>query len=302
MSNGDYLTIEEVACKLGRMPSWVKEQICEGKIDATLSGNRWMIALRTLETLRGSSSSIEGSNTVHDFLPESPPKNRDETPRHQPSQRPVPPKPPHKSTASSRRKHFRKGKGTKPTLTQQIRKLDQKFYRLTTELKTAMLERQTPTKSGSKSKKADNLLREWTKVKAELQSLLRKAYAKGLTLPANLKIHEILDQKSRTANHSSSKENKRTRLKPPVVIKGIDEYHGGPRHAKVQQASTRPAEIEAQLVILRSRSRAAAHDMQDRAKSSDAREAAGRRWADARREAEALERDLKNAQPLDKGS
>lgn len=60
--------------------------------------------------------------------------------------------------------------------------------------------------------------------------------------------------------------------------------------------------MEAQLIILRNRERAAAHDMQDRAKSREAREAAGRRWAEARREAETLERDLKNARARDKST
>lgn len=308
MSNNDYLMIEEVARKLGRMPSWVKEQICEGKIDATLSGNRWLISPQTFETLQSNSSTTGTSNTVHNFLPEKPPSKRNNASGRQSSQRRKSPELSHQSqrsyksheSAAPSRKNGPKGRGKHPTLTQRIRKLDQKFDRVTTKLKTAISDSKMSTRSGPKSKQADNLLREWKEVKSELQHLLYRAHTKGLVLPTDLNIHRILGQKSGPVNQRSVQEDRRIRTKPPVVVKGIDGYYAGPRHAELQQATTRPAEVEAKLIILRNRGRAAAHDMQDPAKSNAAREAAGRKWAEARRQAEALERDLKNARTRDK--
>ena len=77
-----------------------------------------------------------------------------------------------------------------------------------------------------------------------------------------------------------------------MKIKGIDGYYVGADREDSQKARRIPADVEARLIILRNRERAAAHSMQDRGKSRAAREAAAQAWAQARREAEKLEREL----------
>jgi hypothetical protein len=293
VNSSNYLTIEEVARQLGRMPDWVKEQICEGRIDATLSGNRWMVSLETFETLQSNLSPTEISNTVRNFVPDEAPNKGNNMSRRSSAQRRKPSDPSHKSlkSAAVSRKRAKAGKVKHPTLTQRVLKLDQEFSRLTTKLERTLSGGKTSAGSGSKSKQADNRIREWKKAKSELQHLLHKAHNKDLALPTDLNIYRILGRESRGVDQRSAREDNQKHTKPPAVVKGIDGYHGGPRHAEPQQAPTRPAEIEARLIILRNRERAAAHDMQDRAKSREAREAAGIKWARARREAEALERE-----------
>ncbi len=83
MSSG-YLTIEEAAQKLGRPPSWVKGQICEGKLGATLAGGCWLISSEDLDKLLSSDSPTpQPNNTVHDFLPERPKRKSRAVPNHQ---------------------------------------------------------------------------------------------------------------------------------------------------------------------------------------------------------------------------
>ena len=86
-----------------------------------------------------------------------------------------------------------------------------------------------------------------------------------------------------------------TLTKPPMTIKGIDGYYYvGPDREDSQEARRIPAEVEAQLMILRRRAQKAAHSMQDRGKSRVARDAAAKVWAQARREAEKLEQELQS--------
>jgi excisionase family DNA binding protein len=71
VSSSDYLTIEEAAQKLGRPPSWVKGQICEGKLGATLAGRNWLISPEALDKLLSSDPPPpQPNNTVHDSLPQ----------------------------------------------------------------------------------------------------------------------------------------------------------------------------------------------------------------------------------------
>src|SRR5918999_5753608 len=73
MKNSDYLTIEETASKLGRPASWVKEQICEGKLGATLAGRQWLIPSPEVDALMSDNSLPHPpSNVVHNFLPDRP--------------------------------------------------------------------------------------------------------------------------------------------------------------------------------------------------------------------------------------
>lgn len=51
MKDSGYLTIEETGKKLGRPASWVKEQICEGTLGATLAGRRWLISPQDCDEL-----------------------------------------------------------------------------------------------------------------------------------------------------------------------------------------------------------------------------------------------------------
>jgi len=67
-------------------------------------------------------------------------------------------------------------------------------------------------------------------------------------------------------------------------------YYGGLSRTNSQETHKLPAHVEARLTILRTRERAAAHDMRDMGKSMAARDAAELEWARARKEAERLER------------
>jgi hypothetical protein len=84
--------------------------------------------------------------------------------------------------------------------------------------------------------------------------------------------------------------SKLTQAKPATTVAGIGGYYGGPSRMNSQETQKLPAHVEARLMILRSKQRAAAHDMRDRGKSKAARDAAELDWARARQEAEKLER------------
>lgn len=68
-------------------------------------------------------------------------------------------------------------------------------------------------------------------------------------------------------------------------------FKGTGRKVKLVR-SRREAELEARLMILRSRARSGARSMQDRGTGSAARDAAGTDWAQTRQEAEKVEREL----------
>lgn len=300
VSGSGYLTIEEVAQKLGKSPSWVKGQICEGKLGARLAGKRWLISPRDVDELLSSGTpSPEPNNIVHNFLPERPPKKSRGAPKRQkassPTQRSEATERSKKPSPSGNKERSKEGKGKKPTLTQRIRELDREFGRLSTHLKTAMLEYRAAVESGKKAKLPNNLLREWKTVGSELQHLIRKAHVKGLVLPASLSIYRILGQNAHSIKLNTVTEGNLTHKKPPVTAKGIDGYYAGPGRGDSQKAKRVPADAEARLIILRTRERAAARSMQDRGTSHAARDAAAASWAQARREAEKVERELQAA-------
>ncbi|MDP9479185.1 MAG: hypothetical protein M3R38_26490, partial [Actinomycetota bacterium] len=81
-------------------------------------------------------------------------------------------------------------------------------------------------------------------------------------------------------------------------IRGIKGYYAGPDRKDSQKARRVPADVEARLMILRSQEHAAARSMQDRGTSRAARDAAAASWAQARREAENIEQELRAARGL----
>ena len=125
----------------------------------------------------------------------------------------------------------------------------------------------------------------------------RKAASKGLVLPSDLHIYKVLAQEAKTVKESVV-GTKLTRVKPATTVAGIGGYYGGPSRMNSQETQKLPAHVEARLMILRTKQRAAAHDMRDRGKSKAARDAAELEWARARQEAEKLERQAACSTPL----
>lgn len=299
MRDSGYLTIEETAKKLGRPASWVKDQICEGKLGATLAGRRWLISSHDSdELLFNNPPAYElPEKIVHDLLPDRPAKGPHGTRNDEIASRPV-----RKSKASERsRKSLspaknsqpKRGEDWRPTLTQKIKDLDRKFARQSTLLKAAMLEYRAAIRAGKRAKPPRNLIDQWKTAKAELRHLLAKAEAKGLSLPTSLSIYKVLAQEAETAKRKTAAEGDAVRTKGPVTAKGIDGYYGGSGRRDPQEIRRVPAHVEARLIILRNRERAAAHSMQDRGKSRVARDAAAITWAQAHREAEKLELEFR---------
>jgi hypothetical protein len=142
---------------------------------------------------------------------------------------------------------------------------------------------------GRKARPPNDLLHQWKSAKAELKFLLAKASSKGLVLPPNLSIYEVLAQEAELAEKPARGDNL-TRAKPPTTVGGISGYYGGPSRTDPQRIQRLPANVEARLTILRNGERAAAHAMRDRSKSRAERVAAELAWARARQEAEKLER------------
>ena len=294
MKQSDYLTIEETARKLGRPTVWVKEQICQGKLDANLSGRQWLIPSYEVDRLTPDNlPPHQSGDMVHNFLPARPPgkandsggdkKRSGRVARHEAPERS------RKSSSSSRKNQPNQPGSRKPTLTQRITVLDREFDRLSHKLKTAVLEYRAAVRSGRKVHPPNGLLQEWKTIKAELKSLVAKASYKGLVLPPNLTIYEVLAQESGLIEKSRGGDDLTT-AKPPTRIGGIDGYYGGPGRTDSRKVRKLPASVEAQLTILRSRERIAAHTMRDRSKSRAERDAAELDWARARLEAEKLER------------
>ncbi len=155
-----------------------------------------------------------------------------------------------------------------------------------------MLKYRAAIKSGKTMKPPNNLVHEWQTTKAQLKYLIAKADGKGLVLPTDLSIYKVLGQEARFVEQRSVDAGSVTHAKSLGTVKGIDGYYGGPRHADSQKVQSVPPDVEARLIILRNRERAAAHSMQDRGKSQAARDAAANIWAQARQEAEKVEREL----------
>jgi excisionase family DNA binding protein len=293
MKNSDYLTIEETASKLGRPASWVKEQICEGKLGATLAGRQWLIPSPEVDALMSDNSLPHPpSNVVHNFLPDRPSRKsynfRNDKKASRPNASSEATERSRKSPSPSKNSRAKKRKGSRPTLTQKIKDLDRKFDQQSTELKTAMFEYRVAVESGKKAKLPRNLLQQWKSAKAELKHLVGKASSKGLVLPSDLHIYTVLAQEAETVKKSAV-GTKLTRAKPATTVAGIGGYYGGPSRMNSQETQKVPAHVEARLMILRTKQRAAAHDMRDRGKSKAARDAAELEWARARQEAEKLE-------------
>ena len=160
-----------------------------------------------------------------------------------------------------------------------------------------MLEYRVAVKSGKKAKPPRNLLRQWKSAKEELKYLVAKAASKGLVLPSDLHIYKVLAQEAKTVKESVV-GTKLTRVKPATTVAGIGGYDGGPSRMNSQETQKLPAHVEARLMILRTKQRAAAHDMRDRGKSKAARDAAELEWARARHEAEKLDRQAARSTPL----
>jgi excisionase family DNA binding protein len=301
MKNRDYLTIEETAGKLGRPATWVKEQICEGKLGATLAGRQWLIPSPEVHALMTDNSlPHQPSNVVHNFLPDRPAKkfydSRNDERASRSNSRSEATERSRKPPPSSKNSRAKKRKGSRPTLIQKIKKLDRKFDQQCTELRTAMLEYRVAVESGKEVKPPRNLLRQWKSAKAELKFLVAKATSKGLVLPSDLHIYKVLAQEAETVKKSVV-DTKPTRAKPATTAAGIDGYYGGPSRMNPQETQKLPGDVEARLMILRIKQRAAAHDMRDRGKSKAARNAAELDWARARQEAEKLERQAARSAP-----
>jgi hypothetical protein len=293
MKRSDYLTIEETASKLGRPASWVKEQICEGKFGASLAGRQWLIPSHEVDKLLPDNPlSNQPSRIVHNFQPDRPSRKaynaRNGEKASRPNSRNEATKRSTKPPPSAKDSPAKKWKDGRPTLTQKIKELDRKFERQSTELKAAMLEYRVAVESGKKAKPPRNLLRQWKSAKAELKHLVGKASSKGLVLPSGMHIYKVLAQEAESAKKTAVGA-KVPRSKPATKAAGIGGYYGGPRRMNSQETQKLPAHVEARLMILRTKQRAAAHDMRDRGKSKAARDAAELNWARARQEAEKLE-------------
>jgi excisionase family DNA binding protein len=292
MKYRDYLTIEETASKLGRPASWVKERICEGKLGATLAGRQWLILSHEVDALMTDNSlPHQPSNVVHNFLPDRPSgkssNSRNDEKASRPNSRSEVTERSRKPPPSAKNSRAKERKGSRPTLTQKIKELDRKFDQQSTELKTAMLEYRVAVKSGKKARPPRNLLRQWKSAKEELKYLVAKAASEGLVLPSDLHIYKVLAQEAKTVKESVV-GTKLTRVKPATTVAGIGGYDGGPSRMNSQETQKLPAHVEARLMILRTKQRAAAHDMRDRGKSKAARDAAELDWARYRQEAEKL--------------
>jgi excisionase family DNA binding protein len=301
MKNRAYMTIEETASKLGRPASWVKEQICEGKLGATLAGRQWLILSHEVDALMADNSlPHQPSNVVHNFLPDRPLRksynSRNDERASRPNSRREATERSRRPPPSAKNSRAKKRNGSRPTLTQKIKDLDRKFDQQSTELTKAMLEYRVAVESGKKAKLPRNLLRQWKSAKAELKYLVAKAASKGLVLPSDLHIYKALTQEAETVKKSAV-GTKRTREKPATTVAGIGGYYGGPSRMNSQETQKLPAHVEARLMILRTKQRAAAHDMRDRGKSKAARDAAELDWARARQEAEKLERQAARSTP-----
>ncbi len=297
MRDSGYLTIEETAKKLGRPASWVKDRICDGKLGATLVGRRWLISPQDFDKLLlNNPPPREPSKIVHNLLPDRPARKPHTSQSDQNASRST-----RKSMATSQSRsksssvknsQFKKGKDDKPTLTRKIKELDQRFDKQTNRLRTAMLEYRAAMKSGKEVKPPNNLLHQWKTTKSELRYLIAKAEAEGLILPTSLSIFKVLASEAETVKRKPAAKGDSVRTKTPVPIKGIDGYCAGPGRRDSREVRRVPADVEARLIILRNRERAAAHSMQDRGKDRAAREAAAITWAQARREAEKLEQEF----------
>jgi excisionase family DNA binding protein len=301
MKNRDYLTIEETANKLGRPASWVKEQICEGKLGATLAGRQWLIPSPEVDALMTDNSlPHQPSNIVHNFLPDHPSRmsynSRNDEKGSRSNARSEATERSRRPPSSAKNGRSKKRKGRRPTLTKKIKDLDRKFDQQSTELKTAMLEYRVAVESGKRAKLPRNLLHHWKSAKAELKYLVAKAASKGLVLPSDLHIYKVLAQEAEIVKKSAV-GTKLTRAKPATTVAGIGGYYGGPSRMNSQETHKLPAHVEARLMILRTKQRAAAHDMRDRGKSKAARAAAELDWARARQEAEKLERQAVRSTP-----
>ena len=308
MTDSGYLTIEETARKLSRPASWVKDQICEGNLGATLAGRQWLISPQDAnELLRKNTPPPKPGKIVHNFLQDRPARESHSTQNEQNAGRPTrkngATERSRKSSHSAKNKQpVRTAKDKKPTLTQRIKDLDREFDRLSNGLKAAMLKYRAAIKSGKTVKPPNNLIHRWRTAKAELKYLIDKADAKGLVLPTDLSIYRILAQEANSVEQRGVSEGSVTRTKSPGTVKGIDGYYAGPGRADPQMARAVPPDVEARLIILRNRERAAAHSMQDRGKSRAARDAAAATWAQTRQEAERVERELQAARrPLREG-
>lgn len=262
-----------------------------------MAGRQWLISRQDFdELLLNNPPPSRPGKVVHNFLPNRPEAEPQSTPNDRkasrPTQRSEPARRSKESSPPTRKSRPRRDKGRKPTLTQKIKELDRRFDALCIRLKSATLEYRAAIKSGKKVDAPSDLLHEWKSAKAELKHLIAKAHAKGLTLPANLRIYKVLAQEAGFVAEKTVAKGRGAITKSPTTIKGIDGYYSGPSREVTQETRRVPADVEARLIILRSRERAAAHDMRDRGKSRAAREAAERAWALARREAERLEREL----------
>jgi hypothetical protein len=297
VKDSGYLTIEETYKKLGRPASWVKEQICEGTLGATLAGRRWLISPQDCdEILSNNPPASEPEKRFHNFLSDRPTRDSrlaqkdgetiGSARKGKASERS------RKSLAATKNSRPRTVEDRRPTLTQKIKDLDRKFDRQSASLKSAMLEYRAAIRTGKQAKPPRGLIDQWKTARAELRHLVAQAEAKGLSLPTNLSIYKVLDQEDEVVRQKTAAQGDEVRTKAPVMIKGIDGYCGGSGSREVQEVRMVPAHVEARLIILRNRERAAAHSMRDRGKSQVARDVAAITWAQTRREAENLEREF----------
>ena len=130
--------------------------------------------------------------------------------------------------------------------------------------------------------------RKWLVCMDSLGEISEEARRRHVEVPENLGA----SGRVATGGPSPNARDEKTDGKP---IGGIAGYHAGKSETERKHPSTGDAALEARLLILRSRAQASAREMRDRGKSRAARDAAAVRWAEARREAENLERELRAA-------
>lgn len=294
MDDGGHLTIEETARRLGRPASWFKEQICEGRLGATLSGRKWLIPPQEYDRLlQANSPSRVSEQPVHDFLDQSarPHTARKRSDVSSSIQRNGPNDRSRKSLPSGSRRPDKSNQAGS-NLIRKIKEMDRNFERQTVRLRAAMLEYRAAEKTGKKRKPPRSLVQRWKEAKAELRYLIANAEAKGLALPPGLTITRILAKEAETAKRKTASGTDVEPKRKASTSGGIGGYSAGTVRPREQDSQRMPAEVEARLTILRSRERNAAHAMRDRGKDRAARSAAEIRWAEARREAARLEREF----------
>ncbi len=292
MGRDRYLTLEEAAQGAGKTVLWIKANLCRGELDGKLEGRRWLVSVESLRKIAPGFSPPKPETAIRRPLPRRPsripPPETETAARDRSAPRAKRAcEAPKKSGTPAPSRNGAKAEpngGRRGAIESRVRALDGKIAKLGGLLRKEEMLEHGPVGAGrgleGYGKAAEKLRRVWEGAREERARLVS--------------VLEKLDEAERaiTGSLAPKAPSGETGGRP---VGGIDGYYAGRSETEGEPRRLAGDAIsEARLLISWSRARASARSMQDRGAGRAGRAAATEGWAQARREAERIQRELRD--------